>query len=372
MAPLGIDIEHIADSHTWAEQAWRLIRERREHERKEVEDRERARLDEQQRKRRDEKEWRERQLLLSQQRAAAFDTAELPSSSAHRRARTARQERREKQQEAESAVDIQAGAMSGWQQRGLLHVWTSEGSREQEDKERREIWEGNMRGKRAQVERIEAERKKQADKQATAKRTTKQRRPQTAAAAYRPATAAVRPSTAARSAWTARPRPSSPPPPVARPAARPCIRCALPSISFAPVELVALVAEHDHLSRLLHSPSSVVVPSAIRRLWPQLSAEQYSVRCGDSTWLGSQVDVCHECAEWLDDNKHATARRKRRNDTGGVGSSDEQKQQRQRSTLDDNGSTSDDESGDDGTSVRSITQLVNRVLTMPSPSQPLG
>lgn len=368
MPPLGIDIEHIADSATWAEQAWRLIRERRDHERKEVEERERARLDEQQRRRRDEKEWRERQFLLSQQRAAAIDTADLPSSSAHRRARTAaRRERRDNQEEA-SAVDLQASAMSRWQQRGLLHVWTSDGSREQEDKERREIWDGNMRGKRAQLEKIDAERKRQsADKQSTAKRSTQQRRPQTAGTAYRPATAATRPSTVARSAWTARPaRPVSPPPPAARPVARPCIRCALPSTAFVQVELVALVAEHEHLSRLLHSPPSAAIPAAVIRLFPQLSVDQYREQCDDSAWLASQVSVCHECAEWLDDNKHITARRR----THDSSTSNDSSEQRQRHISDYKNDASDDESDEDESSVRSITQLVNRLLTLPAPSHP--
>ena len=170
---LGIDIEHIADSNTWAEQAWRLIRERREHERKEVEDRERARLDEQQKRRKDEKDWRERQVALSQQRAAAaIDTSDLPSSSAHRRAQTARHEKRGEAAEALSALDLHASATSGWQQRGILHVWASEGSREQEERERKEIWEGNMRGKRAQLEKLDADRKRRADQQTATKHDT--------------------------------------------------------------------------------------------------------------------------------------------------------------------------------------------------------
>ena len=372
--PLGIDIEHIADGDTWAEQAWRLIRQRREHERKEVEDRERARLDEQAQRRRDEKEWRERQALLSQQRAAALDTAELPSSSAHRRARTARRERRASEEDETSAVDIRAAALSGWQQRGLLHVWsTGAGGREQEDRERREIWEGNMRGKRAQLDRIDADRNRPptADKR-TGRRAAQQRRPHTAAAAYRPAAAnSTQPSSAARSAWTARTRHMSPPPTAPRPAARPCIRCALPSTSFTHVAQGLLVAEHEHLSRLLPPSHAAAVPAAVRHLYPQLSAEQYVDECsGDSRWLATQVEVCRECAEWLDESKHSTARRATKGDTSSARTTGSGEQQQ--SVSDDQSRTTDDGGDAQSTGARSITQLVNRLLTMPAPSCPLG
>ena len=374
MASLCVDIEHIADSASWAEQAWRLIRERREHERREVQERERVRLDEQQRRRRDERIWREQQLLLSQQRAAALNTAALPSSSAHRRARTAHRDRRDSD-EAASAVDVPTSAMSGWQRRGLLHVWTSEGGREQEEREQREIWEGNMRGKRAQLEKIDTDRKRQsAEAQTAAKRTASQQRPHTAGTACRPTNSIARQSTAARSAWTARTnRPLSPSPPAAPPATSPCIRCALPSTSFVQVALLSLVVEHRHLSRLLHPPSPASpVPAAVRRLYPQLTGEQFIEQCSDSAWLARQVEVCHECAEWLDDNQHIAARRSSMHGSSSSlrkGSSE----RRQRFKANDNNDASDDE-GDEGRhSVRSITQLVSRLLAMPAPARkPLG
>ena len=133
-----------------------------------------------------------------------------------------------------------------------------------------------------------------------------------------------------------------------------------PPPHFVQVTLVALVAEHEHLSRLLHSPHAAVAPPAVYRIYPQLSDEQYEKCCNDSAWLGRQVDVCHECGEWLDDNKHLTARRKKYNSS--------QNHQQQRSTAGAADAESRAESDDDETSMQSITQLVNRVLTMPAPS----
>ena len=126
---LGVDIEHIGPEDGWADQVWQVIRARRAREREEI-----------------------GAYIRAHERPAAPPPMASPQERWRRRSTPATP--------GGQGVVVPSGsigkavAASSWEERGLVHHWQGKGGQAVTDGERKEIWMGQLRGKRAQLEQL--------------------------------------------------------------------------------------------------------------------------------------------------------------------------------------------------------------------------